>query len=96
MGSITVSVDVTNRGKMDAKETVLLYTRDHVASITPSVRKLRKFDKKSIAAGATVNYTFEITAADLSFINKDLKSVTEAGTFDIIIGNQVAVINYQP
>jgi beta-glucosidase len=96
MGSITVSVDVTNRGKMDAKETVLLYTRDHVASITPSVRKLRKFDKKSIAAGATVNYTFEITAADLSFINKDLKNLTEAGAFDIIIGDQVAVINYQP
>jgi len=95
-GSISVSIDVTNRGKMDAKETVLLYTRDHVASITPSVRKLRKFDKKSIAAGATVNYTFEITAADLAFINKDLKSVTEAGAFDIIIGDQVAVINYQP
>ncbi|MFN5294130.1 MAG: glycoside hydrolase family 3 C-terminal domain-containing protein, partial [Flavobacteriales bacterium] len=95
-GSINVSIDVTNRGKMDAKETVLLYTRDHVASITPSVRKLRKFDKKSIAAGATVNYTFEITAADLAFINKDLKSVTEAGAFDIIIGDQVAVINYQP
>jgi len=95
-GSITVSIDVTNKGKMAAKETVLLYTRDHVASITPSVRKLRKFDKKSIAAGATVNYTFEITAADLAFINKDLKSVTEAGAFDIIIGDQVAVINYQP
>jgi beta-glucosidase len=95
-GSITVSIEVTNRGKMDAKETVLLYTRDHVASITPSVRKLRKFDKKSIAAGATVNYTFEITAADLAFINKDLKSVTEAGAFDIIVGDQVAVINYQP
>jgi beta-glucosidase len=95
-GSITVSVDVTNKGKIDAKETVLLYTRDHVASITPSVRKLRKFDKKSIAAGATVNYTIEITAADLAFINKDLKSVTEAGTFDIIIGDQVAIINFQP
>jgi beta-glucosidase len=95
-GNITITVDVTNRSKMDAKETVLLYTRDHVASITPSVRKLRKFDKKSIAAGATVNYTFEITATDLAFINKDVKSVTEAGAFDIIIGDQVAVIQYQP
>jgi len=95
-GSITVSMDVTNRGKMDAKESVLLFTRDHVASITPSVRKLRKFEKKNIAAGATVNFTFEITAADLSFINKDLKSVTEAGAFDIIIGDQVSTLNYIP
>jgi beta-glucosidase len=95
-GSVTVSVDVTNSGKMDAKETVLLYTRDHVASITPSVRKLRKFEKKNIAAGATINYTFEITAADLAFINKDLKSVTEVGAFDIIIGDKVTTLNYIP
>ena len=95
-GSITVSMDVTNRGKMDAKESVLLFTRDHVASITPSVRKLRKFEKKNIAAGATINYTFEITAADLAFINKDLKSVTEVGAFDIIIGDKVTTLNYIP
>lgn len=95
-GSITVSVDVTNSGKYDARETVLLYSRDHVASITPSVRKLRKFDKQLIKPGTTVNYTFVITPADLAFINKDLKTVTEAGSFDIIIGDQVAVINYQP
>jgi beta-glucosidase len=95
-GSITVSVDVTNSGKFDARETVLLYSRDHVASITPSVRKLRKFDKQLIKPGVTVNYSFVISESDLAFINKDLKSVTEAGSFDIIIGDQVAVINYQP
>jgi len=95
-GSITVTIDVTNTSDMDARETVLLYSRDHVASITPSVRKLRKLDKQMIKAGSKVNYSFVINAADLAFINKDLKSVTESGTFDLIIGDQVAVINYQP
>jgi len=95
-GSITVTIDVTNTSDMDARETVLLYSRDHVASITPSVRKLRKFDKQMIKAGSKVNYSFVINAADLAFINKDLKSLTESGTFDLIIGDQVAVINYQP
>ncbi|MFM7234549.1 MAG: glycoside hydrolase family 3 C-terminal domain-containing protein, partial [Flavobacteriales bacterium] len=94
--SITVSIDVTNAGTYDARETVLLYSRDHVASITPSVRKLRKFDKRLIKAGTTVNYQFVLTAADLAFINKDLTSVTEPGAFDIILGDQVATIQYQP
>jgi beta-glucosidase len=60
------------------------------------VRKLRMFDKKLIKAGATMNYTFTLTASDLAFINKDLKSVTEPGAFDIIIGDQIATIQYLP
>jgi beta-glucosidase len=95
-GSITVTIDVTNAGVMDARETVLLFTRDQVASVTPSVRKLRMFDKKLIKAGSTLNYTFTLTASDLAFINKDLKNVTEPGTFDIIIGDQIATIQYLP
>ncbi len=95
-GSITVTIDVTNAGVMDARETVLLFTCDQVASITPSVRKLRMFDKKLIKAGATMSFTFTLTASDLAFINKDLKSVTEPGTFDILIGDQKATIQYLP
>jgi beta-glucosidase len=95
-GSISVSIDVTNSGKYDARESVLLFTRDHVASITPSVRKLRKFDKQLIKVGASATYTFNLTKEDLAFINKDLKSVTEAGQFDIMIGDKVATINYLP
>jgi beta-glucosidase len=95
-GSITVNVTVTNNGAMDARETVLLFTRDHVASITPSVKKLRKFDKQLIKAGTTASYSFTLTASDLTFINKELKNVTEAGAFDIIIGDQVSTIQYVP
>ena len=95
-GSITVNVTVTNTSAMDARETVLLFTRDHVASITPSVKKLRKFDKQLIKAGSTASYSFTLTASDLTFINKELKNVTEAGAFDIIIGDQVSTIQYVP
>jgi beta-glucosidase len=95
-GSITVTIDVTNTSAMDARETVLLFTRDHVASITPSVRKLRKFHKHVIKPNETMTYMFTLNASDLSFINKELKSVTEPGSFDIIIGDQVATIQYIP
>ena len=73
---------------------MLLFTRDHVASITPSVRKLRKFDKQLIKAGSSTTYSFTLTKEDLAFINKDLKSVTEPGQFDIMIGDKVVSINF--
>jgi beta-glucosidase len=95
-GTLTVTIDVTNKSVMEARETVLLFTRDQVASITPSVRKLRKFHKHVIKPGETMTYMFSLNATDLSFINKDLKNVTEAGAFDIIIGDQVATIQYVP
>jgi beta-glucosidase len=95
-GSISVSIDISNKGKFDALESVLLFTRDHVASITPSVRKLRKFDKQLIKAGSSTTYSFTLTKEDLAFINKDLKSVTEPGQFDIMIGDKVATINFLP
>jgi hypothetical protein len=43
-----------------------------------------------------MTYLFTLNASDLSFINKDLKNVTEAGAFDIIVGDQVATIQYIP
>jgi beta-glucosidase len=95
-GSITVTINVTNTSALEARETVLLFTRDHVASITPSVRKLRKFHKHVIKPNETMTYMFTLNASDLSFINKELKSVTEPGSFDIIIGDQVATIQYIP
>ncbi len=95
-GSLTVTIEVSNKSDMEARETVLLFTRDQVASITPSVRKLRKFHKHLIKPGETMTYMFSLNAKDLSFINKDLKNVTEAGAFDIIIGDQIATVQYIP
>ena len=43
--TITVTVDVKNTGAMAGKETVMLFTSDLVASITPDVRRLRAFRK---------------------------------------------------
>jgi hypothetical protein len=37
---------------------------------------------------------FSITAKDLAFVNKDLKTVTEKGAFDILIGKEKKRIFY--
>ncbi|MND76890.1 Periplasmic beta-glucosidase precursor [compost metagenome] len=87
---ITVSVDITNTGKVVGKETVLLFVSDKVASITPEAKRLRAFDKVEIQPGQTRTVSFEIDKNRLSFINYDLKRVTEPGDFDLQIGDQKA------
>lgn len=92
---ITVSVTVKNSGKVKGKEVVQLYYNDLVASITPSVKKLTKFSKIELKPNETRKVEFEIKKSDFSFINKDLKRVTEPGEIELIINNLKKIIYAQ-
>jgi beta-glucosidase len=95
-GTLTVSVSVTNSGSVAGKHTVELYSHQQYASITPNMQRLRAFKKISLKPGETQTVSFILHPADLAFVNADLKTVTEAGDFDLMIGNQKASFNYQP
>jgi beta-glucosidase len=95
-GSITVNITVTNSGTREGKHTVELYTHEQYASITPNMQRLRAFKKISLKAGETQTVSFVLSAADLAFVNANLKTVTEPGNFDLTIGNQKASFSYQP
>jgi beta-glucosidase len=84
--TVKTSVTVTNTGKYDANETVQLYIRDIIGSVTRPVKELKGFQKIMLKAGETKTVTFNITPADLKFYNYDLKYDWEAGDFDIMIG----------
>jgi beta-glucosidase len=85
--SLTVTVDVKNTGKMTGKEAVLLYLSDKVASITPEVKSLKRFEKINLSAGESKTVTFTLNQKDLQFVNNDLKWISEKGTFKIQIAN---------
>lgn len=85
---VTVSIDVTNTGKLAGKETVLLYLSDLYASITPEVKALKRFEKINLAPNETKTVRFKLNQKDLQFVNNDLKWISEKGTFKIQIGNQ--------
>ena len=82
---LKVKVNVKNSGKIAGKEVVELYTRDLFASITPAVKQLKGFKKISLEAGTSATVEFEVRKEDLSFINDQLKSVTEPGGFQVIV-----------
>jgi len=91
---LTVSVTVKNTGGWPGKHTVELYTHDVYASITPSMKRLRAFKKIYLTAGAMQTVTFTINKNDLAFVNAQLKTVTEPGEFEVIIGKNIVKFNY--
>ena len=84
---LKVTVDVTNAGARAGKESVLLYSTDLYASSTPDVRRLRAFEKVSLAPGETATVELEVTAKDLAFANYYGKWTLEEGDFILSVGN---------
>ena len=93
--TVTVSVNIKNTGTFDGKETVLLFSCDKVASISPDVKRLRKFEKVFIKKGETITVSFTISASDLAFVNQFNKTVTESGEFELRIANLSTKIYFE-
>lgn len=85
---LVFTVDVTNTGKMAGKESVLLYSRDLVASITPDNIRLRNFEKVDLQPGETKTVTMKLKGSDLAFVSADGKWRLEKGAFRMTCGTQ--------
>lgn len=84
--NLQVSVTVTNTGKITGKEVVDLFTSDlYASSVTPDVKRLRRFEKIELKPGESKTVTFELNPADLSYIGRDGKSILEAGDFEVMV-----------
>lgn len=84
--TLKASITVTNNGKYDGAETVQLYIRDMVGSVSRPVKELKNFQKVLFKAGESKTITFNITPEDLKFYNSNLKYDWEPGEFEIMIG----------
>lgn len=82
----TVTVDITNTGKVRGDEVAQLYLRDEVSSVTRPVKELKDFVRVSIEPNQTKTVTFMITPAKLQFYNREMKRVVEPGLLQIMVG----------
>jgi beta-glucosidase-like glycosyl hydrolase len=85
-GTVTVSVDVRNTGKVAGDEVVQLYLHQQVSSVTRPVKELKGFRRVTLAPGqmTTVEFTLDHTA--LEMWDEHMKHVVEPGMFDIMSG----------
>lgn len=82
----TVTIDVTNTGKIRGDEIAQMYIRDEVSSVTRPIKELKDFARITLAAGETKQVTFKVTPAKLAFYNREMKRVVEPGNFQIMVG----------
>ena len=85
-GSLTAAVNVKNVGDREGTETVQLYIRDLVGSVTRPVKQLKGFERVTLAPGESRDVTFTIDAETLSFYRQDMTWGPEPGSFKLFIG----------
>jgi beta-glucosidase len=86
-GKVTASVDVTNTGDRAGDDVVQLYIHDPVASISQPVRRLRGFQRVTLAPGANQTVTFTLDKSDFGFYDNRGKFVVEPGEIDVFAGD---------
>jgi beta-glucosidase len=85
-GTVQVSADVTNVGKRAGREVAQLYLHDPVASVVVPVRRLRGFEKVSLAPGETKTVRFTLGPSDLALLDAGLHWSVEPGAFEVAVG----------
>lgn len=89
---LEVRVTVRNTGAVAGAEPVLLYSSDLVASMVPDVRRLRAFDKVTLAPGEARTVAFRLPASELAFVGPDGRWRLEAGAFRLAAGTEHALV----
>ena len=83
---ITVSVKITNTGKVKGKEVVQMYIRDHYGSLARPVKELKGFELVELNAGETKEVSFEIDNSSLLYYTANDLWESEIGKFSVFIG----------
>ena len=85
---VSVSVDVTNTGKVAGKEVVQLYIGDEQSRLERPVKELKGFSKIALEPGETKTVTFSIDPEKLMYFDDEKHEwVLEDGKFTAYVGS---------
>jgi beta-glucosidase len=88
--SVNATMKVTNTGTVAGDDVAQLYLHDPVASISQPVRRLRGFERVTLAPGASTTVRFTIDRSDYGFYDNRGKFVVEPGQIDLYAGDSSA------
>ncbi len=92
---LTVSVDVTNTGKLAGKEIVQVYVHDRKSRLVRPPKELKGFVKVELQPGETKTVSVDLDFRAFAYYHPGYKQwVAEDGDFDILIGASSAEIHF--
>jgi beta-glucosidase len=90
---VTVTVDVTNTGKVAGKEIVQVYVHDQKSKLVRPEKELKGFAKVALQPGETKSVSIQLDFRAFAFYHPEYSQwVTEDGDFDLLIGASSADI----
>src|SRR5512139_3662452 len=90
---LTVTVDVTNTGKLAGKEIVQVYVHDRKSGLVRPPKELKGFTKVELQPGETRTVSIDLDFRAFAYYHPEYKRwITEDGDFDILIGASSADI----
>jgi beta-glucosidase len=90
---LTVTVDVTNTGKVAGKEIVQVYVHDREAGLVRPEKELKGFAKVELQPGETRSVSISLDFRAFAYYHPEYKQwITEDGEFDILIAASAADI----
>ena len=93
--SVAVTVTLKNNSSIAGKEVVQLYVSDDYASLIPTGKSLKRFQKIDVPARSEVSKTFYLAKKDFQFVDATGEFIVEEGTFTIRVGNQTKKLSYK-
>ncbi len=90
---ITISMDVTNTGKVAGKEVIQVYVHDQKSALIRPLKELKGFAKVALAPGETRTISIHLDFRSFAYYHPAYGQwITEDGDFDILIGASSADI----
>ncbi|TDV49692.1 glycoside hydrolase family 3 N-terminal domain-containing protein [Actinophytocola oryzae] len=86
-GVVVARVRLGNSGERPVRETVQVYVRDLVTSVTWAERELKAFRQVDIAPGAVVDVELAIPASACTVVDAEGRRRVEPGRFELLAGH---------
>ncbi len=90
---LTVTVDVTNTGKLAGKEIVQVYVHDHQSGLHRPEKELKGLAKVELQPGETKTVSIHLDFRAFAYYHPEYKQwITEDGAFDLLVAASAADI----
>jgi len=90
---VTVTVNVTNTGKLAGKEIIQVYVHDQKSGLIRPEKELKGFAKVELQPGETKSVSIQLDFRSFAYYHPKYKQwITEDGDFDLLIGASSADI----
>jgi beta-glucosidase len=84
---LSVSVDVTNTGKLAGKETVQVYVHDRQSGLVRPEKELKGFAKVELQPGETKTVSIKLDFRSFAYYHPAYRGwISESGAFDLLVG----------